>query len=103
MTLSLSLFLFLAHIIPGVILISMCYLTSHAVYSACLDVFNTAIMGAINLTVNQNSQDLSPNFASSIYGIVNFTGSIGGFVTLYILALFLNVNVRLILSVVGVS
>lgn len=83
---------FPAHIIPGVILISMCYTTEYPVYSAALDVFTNAIMGAINLTVNQNSQDLSPNFASSIYGIVNFTGSIGGFIAFYILALFINLN-----------
>lgn len=85
----------LAHIIPGVILLSMISLTKHAWFSAGLDMLNTAIMGAINLTVNQNSQDLSPNFASSIYGIVNFTGSISGFATLLFLALFKNVmNVR---------
>lgn len=71
----------------------MCFLTKHPLYSAALDVLNTAVMGAINLTVNQNSHDLSPNFSSSIYGIVNFTGSIGGFVTLYILALFINIEV----------
>lgn len=75
----------------------MCYVTNHAVFSAALDVLNTAIMGAINLTVNQNSQDLSPNFASSIYGIVNFTGSIGGCAELYILALFMNIQVEIAL------
>lgn len=82
-----------AHMIPGIIMIGMCFLTSHSILSAALDVFNNAIMGSINLTANQNSQDLSPNFASSIYGIVNFTGSIGGLATLYILALLVNINV----------
>lgn len=92
----------------------MCYLINHPVYSAALDLFNTALMGSINLTVNQNSQDLSPNFASTgkhggqflklfnhellyllpVYGIVNFTGSIGGFLTLFSLATLTKYNVR---------
>ena len=82
-----------AHMIPGIIMVGMCFLTGHPILSAALDVFNNAIMGSINLTANQNSQDLSPNFASSIYGIVNFTGSIGGLATLYILAMLVNINV----------
>lgn len=102
-----------AHIIPGVILVSMCFISQHAAFSAGLDIFNTALMGSINLTVNQNSQDLSPNFASTgkresslnclfrktficfaVFGIVNFTGNLGGFFMLYSLAALNNLNVR---------
>lgn len=93
-----------AHFIPGVILLCMCFVTTHAGFSAALDVLNTAIMGSINLTVNQNSQDLSPNFASTIYGFVNFTGSIGGFATLFFLVFFLNINVsRWIINILRTS
>lgn len=75
------------------IIVAMCYLTEYPKFSAALDVLITAIMGSINLTVNQNSQDLAPNFASSIYGYVNFTGAIGGFATLLCLSFLVNINV----------
>lgn len=63
------------------------------ILSAALDVLSVTIQGSINLTVNHNSQDLSPNFASSIYGIMNFTGSMAGFSTFYILPMFMDLNV----------
>lgn len=73
----------------------MCFITGHSWLSAGLDVLSTAIKGANNLTVNQNSQDLSPNFASSIYGILNLIGSIGGLSSFYCMTFFMAVNVNI--------
>jgi MFS transporter, ACS family, solute carrier family 17 (sodium-dependent inorganic phosphate cotransporter), other len=42
--------------------------------------------GASTMTNLQNSQDLSPNFAGSLYGIINFVGTTSGFITPLIVA-----------------
>lgn len=46
------------------------------------------------MTNLQNSQDLSPNFAGQIYGIINFVGCISGILSPLIVAHFTQKNVR---------
>lgn len=40
------------------------------------------------MTNLQNSQDLAPNFAGSLYGIINFAGTTSGFITPLVVAHF---------------
>lgn len=44
--------------------------------------------GAAAMTNLQNSQDLAPNFAGSLYGIINFVGTTSGFISPIIVAHF---------------
>lgn len=44
--------------------------------------------GASTVTNLQNSQDLAPNFAGTLYGIINFVGTTTGFITPTLVAHF---------------
>lgn len=44
--------------------------------------------GASTVTNLQNSQDLAPNFAGTLYGIINFVGTTTGFITPELVAVF---------------
>jgi ACS family sodium-dependent inorganic phosphate cotransporter len=50
--------------------------------------------GAATVTNLQNSQDLAPNFAGTLYGIINFVGTTSGFITPIIVAYFTKDGVR---------
>jgi MFS transporter, ACS family, solute carrier family 17 (sodium-dependent inorganic phosphate cotransporter), other len=49
------------------------------------------------MTNLQNSQDLAPNFAGSLYGIINFFGTTSGFISPIIVAHFTEKQVRIFL------
>lgn len=49
--------------------------------------------GASVLTTMQNSQDLSPNYTATIYGIMNAAGTTAGFMTPMVVAYFTRDNV----------
>lgn len=42
----------------------------------------------------QNGQDLAPNFAGSIYSLINFVGTTSGFLTPMVVAFFTRNGVR---------
>lgn len=44
--------------------------------------------GAATVTNLQNSQDLAPNYAGSLYGIINFFGTTSGFISPLVVAYF---------------
>jgi len=44
--------------------------------------------GAATMTNLQNSQDLAPNFAGQLYGIINFVATTSGFISPLIVAYF---------------
>lgn len=49
--------------------------------------------GASVLTTMQNSQDLSPNYTATIFGIINTIGTIPGFLTPMVVVYFTRENV----------
>lgn len=53
-----------------------------------------AFNGSVVLTNLQNSHDLSPNYAGTVYGIVNSIGTTPGFLTPLVVAYFTHENVR---------
>lgn len=59
-----------AHVIPGLILIGLSYAT-RPYYCVLLMGLSSFLNGATVLTALQNSQDLSPNYTATIYGIIN--------------------------------
>jgi hypothetical protein len=44
--------------------------------------------GASTMTNLQNSQDLAPNFAGTVYGVINFCGTSTGFITPMVVGAF---------------
>jgi MFS transporter, ACS family, solute carrier family 17 (sodium-dependent inorganic phosphate cotransporter), other len=44
--------------------------------------------GAATMTNLQNTQDLAPNYAGTLYGIINFVGTTSGFISPMIVAHF---------------
>lgn len=53
-----------------------------------------AFNGSVVLTNLQNAHDLSPNYAGTVYGIVNSIGTTAGFLTPLVVAYFTHENVR---------
>lgn len=55
--------------------------------------------GAAALTNMQNSQDLSPNYAGTLYSIINTAGITAGFVTPLVVAFFTKESVSKIIEI----
>lgn len=68
-----------AHMLTGCSLCLFLAIGDSAVAAICLLVMMMAFNGAAVVTVLMNAQDLSPNWSGTLYGIMNFFGSWGGF------------------------
>jgi ACS family sodium-dependent inorganic phosphate cotransporter len=79
-------FYILAHIIPGLLLIGMKAAAIDPYVCVAVITFSLGMNGAATLTNLQNSQDLAPNYAGSLYGIINFVGTTSGFISPVIVA-----------------
>ncbi|CAH1103007.1 unnamed protein product [Psylliodes chrysocephalus] len=73
-------FIFFSHILPGIFLIIQTLLGCNISWTIILITISLGMNGASTLTNLQNSQDLSPNFAGTLYGIINCVGSTTGFI-----------------------
>ena len=69
-----------AHIGPGVALIIMTYAGCDSTTAIIMLILALASNGAACQTSLQNHQDLAPNYAGSLYGIMNMFGSFPGFI-----------------------
>lgn len=76
-----KLFVLCSHIIPGILLIGISFIGCNAIPIVILLTLSMSINGAAVLTNLQNAQDLAPNFAGSIFGIISFIGGMTGFIT----------------------
>jgi ACS family sodium-dependent inorganic phosphate cotransporter len=74
-------FILFSHIIPGVLLLILNLTGCDVNWSVILLTMSLGSNGASTLTNLQNSQDLAPNYAGSLYGIANCIGSTTGFIT----------------------
>lgn len=77
-----------AHIIPGLFLISISYIGVDPYVCVAIITLSLGFNGAATMTNLQNAQDLAPNFAGSLYGMVNFVGTTSGFISPLIVAHF---------------
>lgn len=77
-----------AHIIPGALLMVMAFGGRTAAVCVALMTLSLGFNGAATLTNLANSQDLAPNYAGSLYGIINFVGTTPGFFSPMIVAYF---------------
>lgn len=73
--------------IPGLFLVGMCFVNKPFV-CVTLITLSLGFNGASTVTNLQNSQDLAPNYAGTLYGIINFFGTTTGFITPALVAHF---------------
>ncbi|CAH0564458.1 unnamed protein product [Brassicogethes aeneus] len=74
-------FVFLSHIMPGLLLLGQTFTGCNANWAIILITLSLGLNGSSTLTNLQNSQDLAPNFAATLYGIINCIGSTTGFIS----------------------
>lgn len=86
-----------AHVIPGLLLVALCYVGSISSGYVCVTLITLSLgfNGASTMTNLQNPQDLAPNYAGSVYGIVNFVGITSGFITPLIVSYFTAEKVKI--------
>ncbi|CAL7944173.1 unnamed protein product [Xylocopa violacea] len=75
-----KIFMLFSHMGPALALIVMTYAGCDAVTAIVMLVLALTFNGAACQTSLQNHQDLAPNFAGSLYGIMNTFGSFPGFI-----------------------
>uniref|UniRef100_A0A182F445 Major facilitator superfamily (MFS) profile domain-containing protein n=1 Tax=Anopheles albimanus TaxID=7167 RepID=A0A182F445_ANOAL len=78
----------LAHIIPGLFLVGLIYIGFDPYVCVAIITLSLGFNGASTMTNLQNSQDLAPNFAGTLYGIINFVGTSSGFISPMLVAHF---------------
>lgn len=79
---------------PAACLIVMTYAGCDATIAMVMLIFALAFNGAACQTNLQNHQDLAPNYAGSLYGIMNTFGSFPGFIIPPIIGALTNERVR---------
>lgn len=75
-----KIFMIFSHVGPAVALIIMTYAGCDAITAIVMLILALTFNGAACQTNLQNHQDLAPNFAGSLYGIMNTFGSFPGFI-----------------------
>ncbi|XP_015589348.1 sialin [Cephus cinctus] len=73
-------FMIFSHMGPAIALVVMTYAGCNAVVAMVMLIVALALNGAACQTSLQNHQDLAPNYAGSLYGIMNTFGSFPGFI-----------------------
>lgn len=87
-----KIFVVFSHIIPGIFVFAQTLIGFNPTLAVALMTFALGFNGASTLTNLQNAQDLSPNFAGTIYGIVNCIGGTTGFINPIITSAFITTN-----------
>ncbi|EDS26086.1 sialin [Culex quinquefasciatus] len=81
-------FCLFSHIIPGLFLVGLIYAGFDPYVCVAIITLSLGFNGASSVTNLQNSQDLAPNFAGTLYGIINFVGTTSGFISPMLVAHF---------------
>lgn len=81
-------FTIFSHVIPGLFLIGLGYIGMHPLICVAAITLSLGFNGCATVTNLQNSQDLAPNYAGTLYGIINFVGTTTGFITPVVVGYF---------------
>lgn len=81
------------------LLLTICFIGDHPYWCVAIITLSLGFNGASSLTNLQNGQDLAPNFAGSIYSLINFVGTTSGFLSPMVVAYFTRNGVSLTLNV----
>lgn len=79
---------FSAHILPGCLLFSMCFIGSNPYVCVAIITIALGFNGASVCTNLQNAQDLAPNYTAIIFAIINLVGTSCGATTPMVIAYF---------------
>ncbi|XP_057670785.1 sialin-like [Diorhabda carinulata] len=82
-------FVVASHIIPGVLMFSITFIGCHWQPIVALLTFSMSINGAVVLTNLMNPQDLAPNYAGTIFGMITFIDGTTGFIGPAVTAAFI--------------
>lgn len=82
--------------IPGILLATLSYVGTISSPYVCVALITLSLgfNGTSTMTNLQNAQDLAPNYAGSVYGIVNFVAATSGFLTPLVVSYFTAEKVR---------
>lgn len=69
-----------AHFLPGIVMFLYLVIGENVPLAVALLIIVMAFNGASVVTTIVNAQDLAPNFAGTQFGIMNFFGSMPGFI-----------------------
>ncbi|XP_014218028.1 vesicular glutamate transporter 1-like, partial [Copidosoma floridanum] len=83
-------FMIFSHVLPAICLILISYAGCNRFTAIAMMTLALTFNGAACQTSLQNHQDLAPNFAGSLYGIMNTFGSFSGFIIPAILGVLIN-------------
>uniref|UniRef100_T1PC44 Major Facilitator Superfamily protein n=1 Tax=Musca domestica TaxID=7370 RepID=T1PC44_MUSDO len=81
-----------SHIIPGILLIILAYFGKDPYVCVAIMTISLGFNGAATASNLQNSQDLAPNYAGTLYGIINCVGTTPGIFSPLIVAAFTEEN-----------
>lgn len=73
---------------PGLFLIALPYVSDQPYVCVTFMTLSLGFNGASTVTNLQNSHDLAPNYAATLYGIINTAGTTAGFITPLVVAHF---------------
>lgn len=85
----------LAHFLPAVFLACISLVGCDSILAVTCLTVALGMNGAASITNLQNSQDLAPNFAGTLYGMINCIGGSSGFITPLITGVITQENVNL--------
>ncbi|EDV98298.1 GH22746 [Drosophila grimshawi] len=91
-TLTRKVFCVPSHILPGIMLIILAYVGRDPYVCVAIMTISLGFNGAATSTNLANSQDLAPNFAGTMYGIINCLGTTPGIFSPLIVAEFTKDN-----------
>lgn len=77
-----------SHILPGLMLVILAYFGKDPYVCVAIMTISLGFNGAATATNLQNSQDLAPNYAGTLYGIINCIGTTPGIFSPMIVAAF---------------
>lgn len=83
-----------AHVIPGSLLLLVRFAGCNWVLGVTIITLSLGFNGAATVTNLANCQDLSPNFAGTVFGFYNFVGITTGFITPSVTSHITNQRVR---------
>lgn len=67
----------------------------NSLFAVTVIMLSLGLNGACTLTNLQNCQDLAPNFAGTLYGLINCIGSITGFLAPFVTSLLTEKRVKM--------
>ncbi|XP_053674816.1 putative inorganic phosphate cotransporter, partial [Anopheles nili] len=81
-------FILFSHFLPGFFLLALPFIAQNPMVTVSCIVACLGFNGASTITNLVNAQDLAPNFAATLYGMMNFLATTAGFLAPMIVAVF---------------